>query len=962
MHSFFTSMAIVLPNSQQHINVNLVQDYQNTLEIDDVITLKERVACAELITKYSYPQLSSVKESLIKDMSSIPSTFIKSDSNQYVTMPITESDSSSLYRCVSMIIFGQEKYWSIIRHAVINHMHIHVDIFNRVCKEYGKKSVIKYSVYYHNANDMVPDIDLRAISHFFKLSIYVFTEDSIMQGCLPIKITPQSVDKRAKPIRHALHLHKNSRPEFFQPVIRFNRQYSYKKNECALKLVIPRKRIENVPASGKQQEISSISDFISEEERQTLVNAIWCGDQYFGCLNDKLPSVESSSTVFESKQMVNDGNTFYRSLSFLLTSQETYHDKIRAKVFEFMNDIVHRYDLNKICFSKEGVYIDSYLKNWSVQTSGVSAKPMEIYAAALLLKCNIYIFNGNIEDLPEVYTCDDACEGGLVLHRIDCFSNVFNAVVKYNKHLQHNSINVVVETQNVPMDTDTPMNTPSYDFKDICDLDFSALEDTALFNSLSDIKTNDVFDAIVSDPQDMLLDSIVDYNNRSPAFKFSLDPEMTLTVQQKREKIPQVSATQCDGDYYYNNRSPAFKFPLDPEMTLTVQQPKSFPVSTTQSSTEYYYEQNMGDNRDSYTIIVPCALKSKSDGIEYAMKTVLKKPMEPTSLVENLEDMVIEKGDIFSERNWNLLAAMVNETFQFTIMPPRILEHFKRVCREANLTDLLKTSILNERANEHRVQIIDMRTRLQPIMSDSPQESIREKVRFTCIAIPTSSMDNDLCYYYTGGKTGRWLPLPINPKMFGIHSYLVPPKSLTVDNEMFVLTDNELTIIDLFQEDKQTICMPIPISEQNDLKLAKSNLGTVFILDIVRSNYIRVTKTKALQWESFAEIEHVKLSNSIQYTVRTVENQSSEILIVPSVQTENQHTLTDLHVYDTYFIPQCNEYILKFNQNTKQTSIQQLHPGFIQIKLCSYDNFSDTKYILVNTDILNQTIHYYKNK
>lgn len=115
MHSFFTSMAIVLPNSQQHINVNLVQDYQNTLEIDDVITLKERVACAELITKYSYPQLSSVKESLIKDMSSIPSTFIKSDSNQYVTMPITESDSSSLYRCVSMIIFGQEKYWSIIR-------------------------------------------------------------------------------------------------------------------------------------------------------------------------------------------------------------------------------------------------------------------------------------------------------------------------------------------------------------------------------------------------------------------------------------------------------------------------------------------------------------------------------------------------------------------------------------------------------------------------------------------------------------------------------------------------------------------------------------------------------------------------------------------------------------------------------------------------------------------------------
>ncbi len=77
MHSFFTSMAIVLPNSQQHINVNLVQDYQNTLEIDDVITLKERVACAELITKYSYPQLSSVKESLIKDMSSIPSTFIK---------------------------------------------------------------------------------------------------------------------------------------------------------------------------------------------------------------------------------------------------------------------------------------------------------------------------------------------------------------------------------------------------------------------------------------------------------------------------------------------------------------------------------------------------------------------------------------------------------------------------------------------------------------------------------------------------------------------------------------------------------------------------------------------------------------------------------------------------------------------------------------------------------------------
>ena len=475
--------------SDLSLQLTLKSDFPDSCDLGDIISIRDRKRFIEKMIKYTYPMSSSLRDNFIKAISNISPHFISNESDRYVTAPITTDDHTNLYRCISFIIFSTEKFWVYVRDALINHLYIHSDLFNPLCKKFGEKSVDRYKKrcqegYYS------PEIDIRAISHFFDIPIYVFTSKHLKKGKRPIKILPCDTEVKRKKTPpehsldiHALFLHKNENPVFFQPVISFNQHYKFSNiseeniSEYAdpLKLIIPKKKylpLSERPISKqnnalkentsmnikpdsmkinrspllKSQGIQSIPGFINEDERQTLVNIIWRGAEYFGDLQDKLPIVESDSAVFEIKQLPSDGNDFYKCLSYLITSRDDFHAEIRIALSKFMSDDMNAYLLNRVCLKIGDQDIYSYLSKQNVQKLGVAAGTVELHAAALMLEIPICVVKGKLAKQLEIYHPEDIKENqrGLILY-YGC--NHYSPVVRYNKCLKHEALNIRTKAQ-----------------------------------------------------------------------------------------------------------------------------------------------------------------------------------------------------------------------------------------------------------------------------------------------------------------------------------------------------------------------------------------------------------------------------------------------------------------------------------------------------------------------------------
>ena len=471
-------MSDTINTPQDSFQFYLRKDFEDTCDLDDVISIQDRQRFVDKLTKYIYPMNPSLKDNFIKAISSVSSHFISCTGDVYVTAPITADDHTNLYRSISFIIFSTEKFWVYIRDAIFNHIFIYSSLFNPLCRKYGEKSVDTYTKKCRDGY-CLSEIDLKALSHFFEVPIYVFTSDHLKKGKQPVKIQPNDVvypknritSEQNKNSR-SIYLHKNENPAFYQPVISFNKHYKCNKlaNETnidsagALKLCIPKKKylpfterpLQNNQTSDmsktavlkdkrymqtKSEQVKTIPGFINEDERQTLVNVIWRGAEYFGDLKDKLPVVESDSSTFEIKQFTRDGNDFYRCVSFLLTSREDFHSEIRSAVFQFMSDTMNAYSLNKISLKTDDQYISSYLSKQKVEKLGVSAGQIEVNATALMLGVPICVVKGKLAKQLEMYWPEQRKDNqrGLVLYYC---RNQYSPVLKYSKTLNHIAVNI----------------------------------------------------------------------------------------------------------------------------------------------------------------------------------------------------------------------------------------------------------------------------------------------------------------------------------------------------------------------------------------------------------------------------------------------------------------------------------------------------------------------------------------
>jgi hypothetical protein len=412
-----------------------------------------------------------------------------------------------------------------------------------------------------------------------------------------------------------------------------------------------------------------------------------------------------------------------------------------------------------------------------------------------------------------------------------------------------------------------------------------------------------------------------------------------------------------------------------PKPTITFHQQEecsSFNDSIQDNSDLYYYQNDESVNRQSYIIKVKCDKKDREERMDYAINTVFKRQGQHEQSIERRgedNDIIVGKQlckqDVIKERKFVRLVQMINEIYGSSEIDVDVLSHLKRVIRQANVADLLKCTLSNEAANEHKIRIIDAKKRMRLFKTNfliKNGDSVKQgKFKYGCVAITQSkdSTENNFGYYHSGGKSAQWLPLPINAAIFKLQDKLQPGKTIVMDSEVYVLCDNELIIIDLFSDDQQTITVAVPDTSNKNLLLARlKHCGNVCILDVVKRQFCIISKGSPLMWTKLKSMNETRMAhtNSIQYTLHTTDY-IPEIVTVPAKSKNEKVILCDIFTSNQSQLLECNEYLLSQMPMKKKMTISSVHPGFIQVKMKAFDDTDSTKYILVSAEILNKSIN-----
>ena len=89
-------------------------------------------------------------------------------------------------------------------------------------------------------------------------------------------------------------------------------------------------------------------------------------------------------------RIVADGNCFFRSLSFVRTGSQDYHQEVRLLVTTYMIDNTGNPQLSSLI--KDGERMENYIEQSKMQLLGTWVTEIEIIASALLLQTTIYVY------------------------------------------------------------------------------------------------------------------------------------------------------------------------------------------------------------------------------------------------------------------------------------------------------------------------------------------------------------------------------------------------------------------------------------------------------------------------------------------------------------------------------------------------------------------------------------------
>ena len=362
------------------------------------------------------------------------------------------------------------------------------------------------------------------------------------------------------------------------------------------------------------------------------------------------------------------------------------------------------------------------------------------------------------------------------------------------------------------------------------------------------------------------------------------------------------------------------------------------------------------DNSEHLTIVVPSQQNdhpiSTDQAIDYAIKTVLKGM--PVKIRQH----------ILGDRSYNSLVTRLNKSADANSIDLAILNHFKRVVREAKPANLLSCVVKNVEANAHRLAVIKMRNNIRYIENRIEDDKDLDSI---CMVLSDNkeAKDNLFGYYKNGENTNEWLAVPINTEVFKIQNQLKQNQFVTKGEYLFFIHKSTLGYIHLFCTYVPPHYVNIPSISKDDVKhlwLCRTNRGNILIIDHVNNRYLSlVNSTLSIDWIPLFKIQKCPLSitSSVVYLLIANENEEAKyaerfIISVPSVN--GKQSICDYH--DTTI----TEYVMdpdkqhRFEYIVAKTQYVQI--GINPIHHASEDTVT---YIMLSTEDMDKIIGKYSS-
>lgn len=474
-------------------------DFDVCVDLDPPPTNEYRRKLVDKVASYyDDKDADNIRSMFNKFVSELPENFVVDDSDVWKTLPVVPApmkhDRSSLYRSLAILFLGYQlagktrhgyNYWSVIQNAVLEHMKRNPAVFDLVCNRFGETSANAYwEKCFSEKNKIVEEIELRVITHMFNVTIYIFTEGDMENGRYPKILKPHNVyEYKGSGFRfeqpvfgiHLLRYQEN----YFEPIVAFNRAYHYGENippaVTRTRAKIPNtkgkrrndeKTIEGVSTMKKSKSdtraimttlrelpriktekipISRVPDLVNEEDKEKLLKIAYQGEvekyKY-----THFPEIRDDSNVFETYQVAQDGNSFFRSIAYLLTGREILHERLREVLHKFMSDERHHKTMDEICHMFGVTFsINNYMQTRKIGELDVEACEVEIHAISVLYNTPICIFGDQPSRNPAMYQpkTEDVCPRVLVIQRTN---NNFRPVIRYNKNLKHKEKELIISS------------------------------------------------------------------------------------------------------------------------------------------------------------------------------------------------------------------------------------------------------------------------------------------------------------------------------------------------------------------------------------------------------------------------------------------------------------------------------------------------------------------------------------
>ena len=196
------------------------------------------------------------------------------------------------------------------------------------------------------------------------------------------------------------------------------------------------------PSTSKQTKTNQVG-LLNLEDRKALVDKLNKDFKSNDQVNFLRPhATDDQSSLFYTVPMDRDGNTLYRSISYILFEHQNCHMKLREVTFKAM--LQFKDILDKMCSSSTHTYtnINSYIcETRSNEYDRMSNGFLELQALALYFGVPIYLFTSPVSSPPTVFEPKKKSKnvGGFVLFKTGGY---FRPVTKFDgMQFQHKMVN-----------------------------------------------------------------------------------------------------------------------------------------------------------------------------------------------------------------------------------------------------------------------------------------------------------------------------------------------------------------------------------------------------------------------------------------------------------------------------------------------------------------------------------------